>query len=275
LSFRGESDGYENHQVGENGPKYRLKDIDPAEEKTSPGKITNNHHTNGTIFGSINGRTSFLKLRTKTLLHTQANQFSIMQKKTKNLSVSVVFTGRLVSLNVGLPRNVYWNGQEVATAIFKEPVPGPVTIRTLGLDGDEQADLSVHGGIEKAVYAYPAEHYDFWRAELGRTTLPWGSFGENLTIEGFLENTVHLGDEFRIGKATLCVTRPRFPCYKLGLKFGTILMLKQFQSSGRSGFYLSVLQQGEVMTGDRIELIKRNSSHPTVREVFMSEVSED
>ena len=183
-------------------------------------------------------------------------------------------TGQVVSVNIGLPREVLWNGHAVTTAIFKEPVAGRITIRRLGLDGDKQADLSVHGGAEKAVYAYPAEHYDYWKTELSRASLPWGMFGENLTTLGLLEDAVHLEDEFRIGKATLVVTQPRFPCYKLGIKFGTMQMVKQFQASGRSGFYLSVFEEGEIGAGDKIELIRRDTSHPTVSEIFMSEPAE-
>jgi MOSC domain-containing protein YiiM len=185
-----------------------------------------------------------------------------------------MISGRVVSVNVGLPREVFWNDQRVTTAIFKEPVTGPVKIRKLGLDGDRQADLSVHGGTAKAAYAYPEEHYDFWKHRLGRGTLPWGMFGENLTTRGLLEHEVHLGDEFRFGKAVVSVTQPRFPCYKLGIKFGTMQMVRQFQSSGHSGFYLSVIEEGEVTAGDPIEQVRQRASNPTIYEVFMSEAAE-
>jgi MOSC domain-containing protein YiiM len=183
-------------------------------------------------------------------------------------------TGRVVSVNAGLSREVFWNGRRVTTAIFKEPVAGHLTIQRLGLQGDEQADLTVHGGAKKAVYIYPSEHYGFWKTELNRPSLPWGMFGENLTTEGLLESIVHIEDEFRIGRARLVVTQPRFPCYKLGIKFGAMEMLRQFQASGRSGFYLSVLEEGEVEIGDDIELMSRNNSTPTISEIFMSEPTE-
>ncbi len=177
---------------------------------------------------------------------------------------------RIVSVNVGLPRKLLWNGREVVTGICKEPVFGSVRIRKLGLEGERQADLTVHGGLEKAVYVYPAEHYAYWRKELARQDLPWGIFGENLTTEGLMEDAVHLGDKFRIGSAEAVVTQPRFPCYKLGIKFGTMEMVKRFQASGRSGFYLAVLKEGEVTEEDAIELISRNATNPTVADIFSS-----
>jgi MOSC domain-containing protein YiiM len=185
-------------------------------------------------------------------------------------------TGRVVSVNVGLPREVLWNKRSFTTGIFEEPVEDRVRLRRLGLDGDEQVDLTVHGGPEKAAYACPSEHYEYWRAEVGRHSLPWRMFGENLTTQGLLEDQVRVGDEFRIQSATLVVTQPRFPCYKLGIKFGTMEMVNRFQASGRSGFYLAVLQEGEIQAGDEIELIRRNtsSSHPTISEVFAAETRE-
>jgi MOSC domain-containing protein YiiM len=175
--------------------------------------------------------------------------------------------GRVVSVNVGLPRGVVWNGHSVSTGIFKEPVLGRVKVRTLGLEGDRQADLTVHGGPDKAVYAYPSEHYEFWKKELGQRSMTWGMFGENLTTQGLLEDTVRLGDEYRVGSATVVVTRPRFPCFKLGIKFGTIEMVNRFQSSGPSGFYLSVKQEGDLGVGDRIELISSDRSKSRISEI--------
>jgi MOSC domain-containing protein YiiM len=176
--------------------------------------------------------------------------------------------GRVVSVNVGVPRNVLWNSRNVTTGIFKEPVAGRVRIRTLGLDGDTQADPTVHGGPKKAVYAYPSEHYEFWKRELNRTLMPWGMFGENLTTQGVLEQEVRVGDEYRIGSAKVVVTQPRFPCYKLGIKFGSMEMVSRFQTSGRSGFYLSVKEEGEVSIGDRIELIRSQKADPTIATIF-------
>lgn len=174
---------------------------------------------------------------------------------------------KIISVNVGLPREVVWKGRTVTTGIFKEPVEGPIRVRRLNLDGDRQADLSVHGGPDKAVYAYPAGHYDYWRGELPGMELPWGMFGENLTTEGLLEGAVNIGDRFRIGSAVLMVTQPRMPCYKLGIKFGRDDIVKRFLKSGRSGFYFSVLEEGEVSTGDRIKLISRDENNVTVADI--------
>ena len=186
-----------------------------------------------------------------------------------------MITGRIISVNVGLPRDVEWNLQRITTGIFKESISGRTRARRLGLDGDKQVDLTVHGGPDKALYAYPSEHYDYWKTELSRPILPWGMFGENLTTQGLLEDTIRLGDEFRIGGSQVSVTQPRFPCYKLGIRFGTMEMVKRFQESTRSGFYLSVLKEGEIGPGDYIELIRRSASRPTITEVFVSEEFED
>lgn len=174
---------------------------------------------------------------------------------------------KIVSVNVGLPREVIWKGKKVTTGIFKEPVEGRVLMRTLNLEGDRQADLSVHGGPSKAVYAYPVEHYDYWRNELPDMTLPWGMFGENLTTAGLVEEAVNIGDRFRIGSAEVMVTEPRLPCYKLGIKFGRDDIIKRFLSSGRTGFYLAVLREGEVGAGDTIELLSRDSHGVTVPDI--------
>jgi MOSC domain-containing protein YiiM len=174
---------------------------------------------------------------------------------------------KLISLNVGRPRLVSWQGRTVSTGIFKEPVEGPVTLRTLNLDGDRQADLTVHGGKTKAVYAYPFEHYDFWKSELPGMALPCGMFGENFTTSGLLEETVHIGDRFRIGTAEVMATEPRMPCYKLGLKFGRTDIIKRFLQSRRTGFYFAVLREGEVQTGDSIERLSENQQHVTIADI--------
>jgi MOSC domain-containing protein YiiM len=160
-----------------------------------------------------------------------------------------------------------WRGEPVSTGIFKEPVGGRVTLRALNLDGDRQADLTVHGGPAKAVYAYPSEHYPFWRGELPGVELPWGMFGENFTTEGMSETSVHIGDRFRAGTAELQVTQPRMPCYKLGIKFGRADMLKRFLASGLTGFYFSVTREGEVGAGDPVELIERDPRGVTIADV--------
>jgi len=165
---------------------------------------------------------------------------------------------RLISIQAGLPRVVKWQGQDVRTGIFKSPVGRRVQLRALNLEGDKQGDLSVHGGPNKAVYAYPSEHYEYWREELPEEELPWGSFGENFTIEGLREHDVFVGDRFRIGTAEVIVTQPRMPCYKLNLKFNRHDMLKRFLRSQRFGFYLRVLQEGEVGAGDEMVLLGRD-----------------
>jgi MOSC domain-containing protein YiiM len=165
---------------------------------------------------------------------------------------------KLISVNVGLPRLVMRDGDPVSTGIFKEPVAGRVMLRTLNLDGDRQADLSVHGGPSKAVYAYPSEHYDYWKHELPGMELPWGMFGENFTTAGLFESELNIGDKFRVGSAVVVVTEPRMPCYKLAIRFERPDIIKRFLASERTGFYFAVLQEGEVKAGDAIELIERS-----------------
>src|SRR6516162_2551389 len=174
---------------------------------------------------------------------------------------------RLVSVNVSLPRLVEFRGQAVSTSIFKEPVGGRVLARRLSLEGDWQGDLRAHGGLNKGVYAFPLEHYARWSEELGRDDLRPGQFGENLTLEGLTEDAVHLGDVFRVGGAVLQVTQPRYPCFKLGIKMGDPLFPRRFLASGRTGFYLRVLQEGELAAEDTIELAER-SDGLTVRELW-------
>jgi MOSC domain-containing protein YiiM len=173
----------------------------------------------------------------------------------------------IISVNVGLPREVHWKGRLVSTGIFKQPVAGRVVARQLNLDGDRPADLRVHGGEEKAVYAYPAEHYDYWRQELPGVELPWGTFGENLTTWGLLKDAVNVGDHFRVGAALLQATQPRLPCYKLGLKFGREDMVRRFLASGRYGWYFAVVEEGEVGAGDTIERIHRDPHDITVADI--------
>lgn len=175
---------------------------------------------------------------------------------------------KIVSVNVGLPREVVWKGMTVRTAIFKEPIAGTVAIRKLNLTGDQQADLTVHGGSEKAVYAYPIEHYDYWRKELSDVSLSWGAFGENLSIEGLSEHTVCIGDLLRIGSAVLQITQPRMPCYKLALRFNRDDIIKRFLASGRSGFYFSVIEPGDVGAGSKIEVLERDTNNVTVSDIL-------
>jgi MOSC domain-containing protein YiiM len=174
---------------------------------------------------------------------------------------------RLISLNVGLPRKVTWKGRTVLTGIFKDPVTGRVQVRRHNLDGDGQADRSVHGGPYKAVYLYPSEHYTAWRQEFPDIELPWGAFGENFTTEGLVESAMHIGDKLRIGTAVVRVTEPRMPCYKLGLRLGRDDFLERFLASGRTGIYFAVEQEGEVGAGDAFTLLNRPGHGLTIADI--------
>jgi MOSC domain-containing protein YiiM len=174
---------------------------------------------------------------------------------------------KIKSLNVGMPRDVMWHGRAVTTGIYKSPVNGRIALRTLNLDGDGQADLSVHGGEYKAVYCYPLEHYDYWKKELPGRDLPMGMFGENFTSDEMLEDSVHLGDRFSVGSAEVVVTQPRLPCYKLGVRFQSDDMVRRFLASGRTGFYLAVTREGEVAAGDEIKVISREGNAVPVPEI--------
>jgi MOSC domain-containing protein YiiM len=174
---------------------------------------------------------------------------------------------KLVSVNTGLPREVIWHGRSVTTGIYKEPVEGRVRLRKLNLDGDRQANLTVHGGEYKAVYCYPISHYEYWKGELPDRQLPLGMFGENFTIDDVLEDSVHVGDRFSVGSAEVIVTQPRLPCYKLGVRFQSDDMVKRFLASGRTGFYFAVTQEGEVGTGDEVTVIAREPNGVPVSEI--------
>jgi MOSC domain-containing protein YiiM len=177
---------------------------------------------------------------------------------------------KLVSVNVGLPRLLAWAGTTFKTGIFKSPVQGRVQLRTTNLDGDRQADLSVHGGPNKAVYGYPSEHYAAWSAELPELLDParaWGAFGENFTTEGLLETEISVGDRYRVGSAVVRVTTPRLPCYKLAAKFQRDDMIERFVLSGRCGFYFAVVEEGEVGAGDNFKFVGREDPTLTIAEV--------
>jgi MOSC domain-containing protein YiiM len=173
---------------------------------------------------------------------------------------------KILSLNIGLPREVSWHGQGVTTGIFKAPTSARIRLRKLNLDGDRQADLTVHGGEHKAVYCYPVEHYAYWKKKLPDRDLPSGAFGENFTTEGLLEDDVHLGDRFAINDAEVIVTQPRLPCYKLGIRFQADDMVKKFLASRRTGFYVAVTREGEVAAGDEIVAAARNTSGVSIAE---------
>jgi MOSC domain-containing protein YiiM len=174
---------------------------------------------------------------------------------------------KLVAISVGRPRKVQWRGRSVQTSIFKTPVSRRVHVTYGNIEGDQQSDLAVHGGPEKAVYAYPAEHYDYWRRELPDTELPWGAFGENFTTEGLLEDEVWIGDRYRVSTVELVVTQPRMPCYKLAIRFARTDMVKRFHRSHRSGFYFAVEREGEAGAGDVIERFARDERRLTVADV--------
>jgi MOSC domain-containing protein YiiM len=173
----------------------------------------------------------------------------------------------VLSINVGGPREVQWRKKTVTTSIFKAPVSGRIRVNRLNLVGDQQSDLTVHGGVNKAVYVYPSEHYEYWREQLPGFPLPWGAFGENFTSEGLLEDAIRIGDRLRIGTAEFAVTQPRMPCFKLGIRFDRADIVKRFLQSGRSGFYLSVSQEGEVTAGDTVTFIARDEHAVSVSDV--------
>jgi len=174
----------------------------------------------------------------------------------------------LISINIARPGTITWRGKEVDTGIFKEPVDRPVAVGRLGIAGDRQADLRVHGGPRKAVYLYPSEHYEFWHREFPDRALPPGTFGENLTTSGILETAMREGDQLRIGDVLLEVTDPRFPCYKLQAKFGVRDMIRRFAEAGRSGLYLAVIETGTIETGQAIELTRRQGDGPSIADIF-------
>jgi MOSC domain-containing protein YiiM len=175
--------------------------------------------------------------------------------------------GKVISINVGRPRIVNWKGTQVSTGIFKSPVEGTVELKRLNLNGDRQADLSVHGGPYKAVYGYPSEHYPYWRQQLPQAELAWGAFGENLTTEGLFEDSLHIGDQLRIGTALLMVTQPRVPCYKITIRFDRDDMIKRFIASNTSGFYFSVIEEGHLAAGDAIQIVHRDPAAISVADI--------
>ena len=178
---------------------------------------------------------------------------------------------KIVSVNVGLPQAVISNGKTVSTGIYKTPVPGQIKVGKLNLDGDGQADLSVHGGFNKAVYAYPSEHFEYWRREFPGLEMPWGIFGENLTLEGLLEDKAHIGDHFRMGTAVLMVTQPRLPCYKLGIRFGREDMPERFLTSRRTGFYFAVVEEGQLGEEDTLEPVFREATGVSIADILRLE----
>lgn len=175
---------------------------------------------------------------------------------------------KILSVNLSLPRQIVHEGKSISTGIYKSSVHRRVRVGTLNIEGDSQADLSVHGGPSKAVYAYPSEHYADWRRELPGMEMPWGTFGENLTLQGLLENDVCIGDRFRMGTTVLMVTQPRLPCYKLGIKFGWDDMPERFLDSRRTGFYCAVIQKGELGEGDTVEPIHHDAGQISIADIL-------
>jgi MOSC domain-containing protein YiiM len=174
---------------------------------------------------------------------------------------------KLVSVNIGLPRRVKFENEFVTTGIFKNPVDKRINLKKLNLEGDKQADLTVHGGPDKAVYSYPSEYYGFWKEKFPDIPFNWGIFGENLTTLGLFESQVNIGDMFQIGTAKVVATQPRMPCYKLGVKFGRMDIIKKFLESGKSGIYFKVVKEGEIGTDDSINLVKKDNNDVTIENI--------
>lgn len=175
---------------------------------------------------------------------------------------------QLLSINVGRPQLVQFNGRTISTAIFKRPIEGEVAVAEMGLAGDEQSDKQVHGGVDKAVYAYDEADYDWWRGELDGRDLSPGEFGENLTVRGLPSGEVSIGDRYRIGSVLLEVTQPRQPCAKLGIRMQMPTFVKQFHQAGRPGFYLRVIEPGMLEAGDSIELVERPADTLSIADIY-------
>ncbi|MGB3586746.1 MAG: MOSC domain-containing protein [Tunicatimonas sp.] len=174
---------------------------------------------------------------------------------------------KIASVNVGLPQKVTFQGKEISTGIFKSPTNEPVMVRKLNLDGDRQADLRVHGGVAKAVYAYPQQHYAGWKQDFPQHDFPTAVFGENLTVDGLDETTVNIGDQFLAGECELQATQPRFPCFKLGIRFGDPKMIRHFLQRNQPGVYFSVIKEGSVQAGDSLTLLKKSDSQLTITDI--------
>lgn len=172
------------------------------------------------------------------------------------------------SVNVSLPKQVQHKNKTVSTGIFKQPVPGRVTVSTFNLDGDKQVDLVNHGGEHKAVYGFAAEHYLFWQQKLGLAALPFGKFGENLTVEGLDEATLCIGDRLRVGQSLLEISQPRVPCFKLGMAFERDDMPRLFVEHAATGIYFRVIETGSVAAGDRVTLAEPHPAKLSVQRLF-------
>ena len=175
---------------------------------------------------------------------------------------------KIISTNIGRIREIDWNGRKIVTGIYKEPVQGPIHLGKLGVNKDEVANLEVHGGSDKACYLYSADHYAYWKTQFPDLEWNWGIFGENITVEGLDEGNIRIGDIYTLGSATVQVSQPRLPCYKLGIRFGTAKVVKQFLEAPYPGVYLRILEEGHVKTGDEMNLLDGNSTGMTVREIY-------
>jgi MOSC domain-containing protein YiiM len=174
---------------------------------------------------------------------------------------------QLLSVNTALPQDITWQGRVVRTSIFKQSVAGPVEVLATHLAGDGQADLRVHGGPDKAVYAYPQEHWEYWRQRLSADQLVAGAFGENLTTEGLLESEVRVGDCFQVGTAVLLAVQPRRPCVKLGIRLQRPAVVQEFEQARRSGIYFRVQQPGMLQAGDAISLVQASPYPATIQDM--------
>ncbi|MBP1149625.1 MOSC domain-containing protein [Methylocaldum sp. RMAD-M] len=176
----------------------------------------------------------------------------------------------LLAISLAEPKQVEHDGRRIFTGIYKEPTKGPVKAGAFGLEGDAQVDLKNHGGKDKAIYVYTVENYRFWERELEKPSLPFGQFGENFTVSGMPDESVHIGDVFRIGKIVVQVTQPRVPCFKLGIKMGDPSFVNVFLSSGRTGFYFRVLEEGEVRSGDTIVRLREDEEQLNIKDAMLA-----
>jgi len=173
---------------------------------------------------------------------------------------------RLLSINVSEPKTVSYKGKNVITGIYKKPLQGPVSLRETSIDGDKQVDLINHGGLDKAVYAFPSEHYAFYNEHLRQGSHEYGEFGENLTTEGLVESGVHIGDQFQIGTSIIEVSQPRAPCFKLAMKTGTPKVVRLMLDSGKTGFYFRVIRMGLIEAGE-VKCVFKNEAAQSVEEI--------
>ncbi|MEO8447239.1 MAG: MOSC domain-containing protein [bacterium] len=179
---------------------------------------------------------------------------------------------KLLSINTGLPKDFQWQGKTISTSIFKSPVNRSCKVKFLNIEGDKQADLVDHGGIDKAVYSYDYKYYPYWKKTLARNDWEYGMFGENLTTQGLTDDKVRIGNIYRIGSAMLRAVQPRFPCFKLEIRFGRDDMIKKFYDSKRFGTYFRVEQEGNININDKIELIEESKETVTIQDVVNCKV---